>query len=143
MWNHILPKLIEGDKEATGRERLPYLVAFASLLPLVPASLCLSDLSTVRLFSTAIVAKADLQILPLLLRALSLSDAAQRINAITTLITILETQNMTAEVDTLLHQQANRIVEGLSKSYLIDPSGQMATSGVSLVFPVSITSGYH
>jgi hypothetical protein len=47
MWNHVLPQLLEGDSEATGRERLPYLIAFASLLPLVPASLCLSDLKTV------------------------------------------------------------------------------------------------
>lgn len=47
MWNHCLPQLIEGDKEASGRDRLPYLVAFSSLLPLIPASICLSDLPTV------------------------------------------------------------------------------------------------
>lgn len=47
IWNHVLPRLIEGDQEAKGRDRLPYLVAFSSLLPLVPASLCMSDLSTV------------------------------------------------------------------------------------------------
>ena len=49
MWNHVLPRLIEGDADSKGRERLPYLVAFSSLLPLVPASLCLSDLPTVRI----------------------------------------------------------------------------------------------
>jgi DNA repair/transcription protein MET18/MMS19 len=47
LWSFLLPKLIEGDKDAEGKGRQTYLVAFASLLPLVPASICLSDLPTV------------------------------------------------------------------------------------------------
>ena len=35
-----------------GRDRLPYLMAISSLLPLVPASLYLSDLTTVSPFAT-------------------------------------------------------------------------------------------
>jgi len=49
----------------------------------------------------------------------------------TTLISILETQNMTAEVDTLLHQNAARLVESLSKSYLPDATGEIITNPVS------------
>jgi DNA repair/transcription protein MET18/MMS19 len=47
LWNFLLPKLIEGDKDTEGKRRDVYLVAFASLLPLVPSSLFLSDLPTV------------------------------------------------------------------------------------------------
>lgn len=58
LWNFVLPQLIAGDKEAqtvargigsgSGAARTDvYLVAFASLLPLVPATLFLSDLPTV------------------------------------------------------------------------------------------------
>lgn len=130
MWNHVLPKLIEGDSEAKGRERLPYLVAFSSLLPLVPASLCLSDLNTVRLRDLAKY-QSDPKLLPLLLRSLALRDPQQRTNSMTTLISILETQNMTAEVDTLLHQNAASLVESLSKSYLPDATGEIITNPVS------------
>lgn len=61
LWNHVLPKLIEGDKDASGegvvgggaeisgKDRLAYLVAFSSLLPLIPSALCLSDLDRVSL----------------------------------------------------------------------------------------------
>jgi DNA repair/transcription protein MET18/MMS19 len=63
LWNFVLPKLIEGDKDAlgellpegsliVGKGRLAYLVAFSSLLPLIPAALCLSDLERVRTPST-------------------------------------------------------------------------------------------
>jgi len=47
-----------------------------------------------------------------------------------TLISILETHNMTAEVDTLLHQNASKLVDSLSKSYLPDPSGEIVSSPV-------------
>ncbi|WWD04098.1 hypothetical protein V865_002163 [Kwoniella europaea PYCC6329] len=101
MWNLVLPKLIEGDKEATGTGRLVYLVAFASLLPLVPASLCLADLNT---------------ILPLILRSLSLPDPHQRVNAITTLTSILETASDSKEVDKAIHTHAEVMVDALLKS---------------------------
>jgi len=51
------------------------------------------------------------------------------------LISILETQNMTAEVDTLLHQNAAKLVESLSKSYLPDATGEIVTNPVSAVHP--------
>ncbi|ORY34974.1 Dos2-interacting transcription regulator of RNA-Pol-II-domain-containing protein [Naematelia encephala] len=114
LWNVVLPKLIEADRDATGKTRLVYLVAFSSLLPLVPSSLCLSDLPT---------------ILPLILRSLTLPDPVQRTNAITTLTSILETQNMSADVDKIIHQNAVTMVEGLAKSVLPDPSGDLETSG--------------
>jgi len=38
---------------------------------------------------------------------------------------------MTAEVDTLLHQNAAKLVESLSKSYLPDPTGEIITNPVS------------
>ncbi|WVW86641.1 hypothetical protein I302_108694 [Kwoniella bestiolae CBS 10118] len=101
LWNFVLPKLIEGDKEATGTGRLVYLVAFASLLPLVPASLCLADLNT---------------ILPLILRSLSLPDPHQRVNAITTLTSILETASDSREVDKAIHAHAEVMVDSLLKS---------------------------
>ncbi|WWD20081.1 hypothetical protein CI109_104555 [Kwoniella shandongensis] len=105
LWNYVLPKLIEGDKDAQGKGRIVYLVAFASLLPLVPASLCLSDLATN---------------LPLILRSLSLANPVQRSNAITALTSILETENMSADVDKILHAQAGTMVEGLLKSALVE-----------------------
>ncbi|KAK4683806.1 DNA repair/transcription protein MET18/MMS19, partial [Tremellales sp. Uapishka_1] len=114
MWNFVLPKLIQGDKDAEGRGRLVYLIAFSSLLPLVPASLCLADLPT---------------ILPLLLRSLSLPSPVQRINSILTLTSLLETENMSKEVDFLLHAKAEDVVDGLMKSAFVDPSGEMASSG--------------
>lgn len=76
------------------------------------------------------------QILPLLLRSLALGDPTQRVNAIITLISILETQNLTAEVDTLLHSQASNLVEGLIKSAL--PSDGMQTNPVSVIVPSRI-----
>lgn len=130
VWNHVLPRLIEGDQEAKGRDRLPYLVAFSSLLPLVPASLCMSDLSTVSdMYQRTCVCLS--QILPLLLRSLALREPDQRLKAINTLIRVLETQNFSVEVDTLLHQHAVQLVESLSRSYLIDPSGEMLSNPVS------------
>ncbi|WVQ96214.1 hypothetical protein IAU59_003318 [Kwoniella sp. CBS 9459] len=105
LWNFVLPKLIAGDKEASGKDRLVYLVAFASLLPLVPASLCLSDLST---------------ILPLILRSLSLPDPHQRTNAITTLTSILETASDSKEVDKAIHVKAVDMVQSLLKSALLE-----------------------
>jgi DNA repair/transcription protein MET18/MMS19 len=62
MWNHVLPRILAGDREASGRARLPYMVAFASLLPLVPSSLCLSSLGIV---SPPIFHPDDLDIAPL------------------------------------------------------------------------------
>ncbi|KAK8849457.1 hypothetical protein IAR55_004790 [Kwoniella newhampshirensis] len=112
LWNFVLPKLIEGDKDAQGKGRIVYLVAFASLLPLVPASLCLSDLPTN---------------LPLILRSLSLGNPPQRANAITSLTSILETENMSKEVDQILHAQAGTMVEGLLKSALVEED--MPSSG--------------
>lgn len=47
LWNFLLPKLTAGEKGADSTARKPYLVAFASLLPLVPSALLLSDLPTV------------------------------------------------------------------------------------------------
>ena len=38
---------------------------------------------------------------------------------------------MSAEVDTIIHQQAAAMVEGLTKSALPDPTGDMQSSGVS------------
>ncbi|WVF68679.1 hypothetical protein IAT40_003451 [Kwoniella sp. CBS 6097] len=105
LWNYVLPKLIAGDKEASGKDRLVYLVAFASLLPLVPASLCLSDLST---------------ILPLILRSLSLPDPHQRTNAITTLTSILETASDSKEIDKAIHVKAVDMVQSLTKSALLE-----------------------
>ncbi|WWC73452.1 uncharacterized protein I206_107422 [Kwoniella pini CBS 10737] len=106
LWNFVLPKLIEGDKEANGTGRLVYLVAFASLLPLIPASLCLADLNT---------------ILPLILRSLSLPDPQQRSNAIRTLTSILETATDSKEVDKAIHTHAETMVESLLKSAIKQP----------------------
>lgn len=47
LWNFLLPKLVAGENGADAAARHPYLVAFASLLPLVPSSLLLADLPTV------------------------------------------------------------------------------------------------
>ncbi|WWC93066.1 uncharacterized protein L201_008031 [Kwoniella dendrophila CBS 6074] len=103
LWNFVLPKLTAGDKEASGPGRLVYLTAFASLLPLVPASLCLADLDN---------------ILPPILRSLSLPDPQQRTNAITTLISILETASDSKEVDRAIHQNVEIMVEFLLKSII-------------------------
>ncbi|WWC65616.1 uncharacterized protein I303_108236 [Kwoniella dejecticola CBS 10117] len=101
LWNFVLPRLIEGDKDASGTGRLVYLVAFASLLPLVPASLCLADLNT---------------ILPLILRSLSLPDPQQRSNAIIALTSILETATDSKEVDKAIHSHAETMVDSLLTS---------------------------
>lgn len=114
LWNFALPKLIEGDKDAEGKGRLAYLVAFSSLLPLVPASLLLTDLPT---------------ILPLVLRSLALSPAKQRLNAIIALTSVLETQNLSSEVDSLLHKSTSALVDGIGKSILPDETGALQTSG--------------
>ncbi|EAL20722.1 hypothetical protein CNBE0870 [Cryptococcus deneoformans B-3501A] len=110
LWNFVLPKLIEGDKEASGKERIVYLVAFASLLPLVPPSLCLSDLPT---------------ILPLIQRSLTLSSPVQRTNVIHALISILETPS-SPSTDTILHSSASSLVSALLTSSV--PSPETPTS---------------
>ncbi|KAL1408286.1 hypothetical protein Q8F55_005092 [Vanrija albida] len=129
LWSFILPKLIDGEKEAEGAKRLVYLVAFASLLPLVPSTVLLSNLPT---------------LLPLLLRSLSLPNPAQRANAITTLTSILETANSSTATDTLLHEHAESMVDGFLKSALredgVETSGavrSVALAGLG-VFPDSI-----
>ncbi|WVN87024.1 uncharacterized protein L203_102200 [Cryptococcus depauperatus CBS 7841] len=104
LWNFVLPRLIEGDKEASGKERTVYLVAFASLLPVVPASLCISDLTVV---------------LPLMLRSLSLSSPQQRINIILALISIFETPSSPA-TDSLLHSSATALVQSLLSTSLVE-----------------------
>ncbi|WVO13693.1 hypothetical protein L204_101314 [Cryptococcus depauperatus] len=104
LWNFVLPRLIEGDKEASGKDRTVYLVAFASLLPVVPASLCISDLTVV---------------LPLILRSLSLSSPQQRINIILALISILETPSSPA-TDSLLHSSATALVQSLLSTSLVE-----------------------
>lgn len=53
LWSFLLPKLLAGEEGASGAAREPYLLAFAALLPLVPASLYLSDLRKVSLPHTA------------------------------------------------------------------------------------------
>ena len=45
---------------------------------------------------------------------------------------------MTAEVDTLLHQNAAKLVESLSKSYLPDPTGEIVSNPVSALHPDKI-----
>jgi DNA repair/transcription protein MET18/MMS19 len=116
-----------------GKNRLVYLIAFSSLLPLIPSSLCLSDLPTVsHPQRTRIDPKPrDIKILPLLLRSLSLPDPTRRTNAIITLNSILETGNMSRGVDSLIHQQAGVMVESLLRSALPDPTNSGASSGVS------------
>lgn len=130
LWSSVLPKLIEGEKEAEGAKRLVYLVAFASLLPLVPSTVLLSNLPTV---GSSPAATANHQLLPLLLRSLSLPNPAQRANVITTLTSILETANSSTATDTLLHEQAEAIVDGFLKSALREEG--VETSGVSVVEP--------
>ncbi|KIR60191.1 DNA repair/transcription protein MET18/MMS19 [Cryptococcus bacillisporus CA1873] len=110
LWNNVLPKLIEGDKEASGKERIVYLVSFASLLPLVPPSLCLSDLPT---------------ILPLIQRSLTLSSPVQRTNVIHALTSILETPS-SPSTDTILHSSAPSLVSALLASSI--PSSEINTS---------------
>lgn len=70
------------------------------------------------------------QILPLILRSLSLPDPTQRSNVISTLNSVLETQNLAADVDTLIHQNAAAMVENLLRSALPDLTGAMETTGV-------------
>ncbi|WVQ79530.1 hypothetical protein IAT38_001629 [Cryptococcus sp. DSM 104549] len=125
LWNFVLPQLIAGDKEASGKGRIVYLVAFASLLPLVPASLCISDLPT---------------ILPLILRSLSLPDVSQRTNAITTLTSILDTPS-TPTTDPIIHSQAPTMVDALLRSALVLPGtpsgGKVRSAAIAClaVFP--------
>lgn len=87
-----------------------YLVAFASLLPLVPPSLCLSDLPT---------------ILPLIQRSLTLSSPAQRTNVIHALTSILETPS-SPSTDTIFHSSASSLVSALLASSI--PSPETSTS---------------
>ncbi|ORX37979.1 Dos2-interacting transcription regulator of RNA-Pol-II-domain-containing protein [Kockovaella imperatae] len=105
LWNYLLPRLIEGDQDAKGRDRLPYLVAISSLLPLVPASLYLSDFP--RIFS-------------LILRSLQLSEPRQRTNAVSALIAILETPNHSTAVDQILHERAGDMVTSLLQCSIRD-----------------------
>ncbi|KLT44071.1 ARM repeat-containing protein [Cutaneotrichosporon oleaginosum] len=129
LWNFLLPKLVAGEQGAEANTRRSYLTAFASLLPLVPSSLLLTDLPT---------------ILPLLLRALSLPSPAQRTNVITTLGSILETANSSTATDQLLHAQAESILEGVLHSIARregeESSGKLRISALTTlgVFPSSI-----
>lgn len=76
------------------------------------------------------------QLLPLLLRSLSLPHSAQRVNTIVALTSVLETANLAANVDTLLHVNAVAIVDALLKSALRDPN--VEPSGVSqLIRPLT------
>ncbi|BEJ17350.1 hypothetical protein CspHIS471_0607510 [Cutaneotrichosporon sp. HIS471] len=126
LWNFLLPKLVAGENGADAETRRPYLEAFASLLPLVPSSLLLTDLPT---------------ILPLLLRALSLPSPVQRANVITTVGSILETANSSTATDQLLHTQAESILDGVLYSIARrsgeESSGKLRTAALTTlgVFP--------
>lgn len=76
---------------------------------------------------------ADFQLLPLLLRSLSLPHPAQRANTITALSSILETANHSATVDDLLHSNALALVEAILRSAIRNSSTE--TSGVSFLMP--------
>ena len=103
-----------------------YLVAFASLLPLVPPSLCLSDLPTVsNLWIRGSMLLTVLQILPLIQRSLTLSSPVQRTNVIHALISILETPS-SPSTDTILHSSASSLVSALLTSSV--PSPETPTS---------------
>lgn len=136
LWSFMLPKVIAGDKETEPMVQNPYLVAFASLLPLVPASLYLSDLATVRILKRL---ELTFQILPLLLRSLSLPDPVQRTNVITALTSIIETTNSSAATDTLLHEHAESMVDGLLRSALRVPDEP--STGVSSVIQEQTVRG--
>lgn len=103
-----------------------YLVSFASLLPLVPPSLCLSDLPTVsNLWTSESMALNILQILPLIQRSLTLSSPVQRTNVIHALTSILETPS-SPSTDTILHSSAPSLVSALLASSI--PSSEIITS---------------
>jgi hypothetical protein len=121
----------ESRAHVLGKGRLAYLVAFSSLLPLIPASLCLSDLDRVSKLPSSSASPAYVQLLPLLLRSLSLPHPAQRANTILALSSVLETVNHTASVDNLLHANALAIVEGVLRSAIRNKESPAETSGVS------------
>lgn len=110
LWSFLLPKLLAGEEGAAGAGREPFLLAFAALLPLVPASLYLSDLR---------------KLLPVLLRALALDSGEERKNVITALTSVLETASSKTETDQLLHEHAEEIVDGLLRA------GRTSKIGVS------------
>lgn len=56
-----------------------------------------------------------------MLRSLAVPDATTRINAITSIHGVLETGNMSAEVDTIVHDRAKEIVEALLNCILPSP----------------------
>ena len=63
-----------------------------------------------------------------MLRSLSLPDLAQRTNVITSITSILETPDLSADNDELLHSHAEDLLNALLKSAHPDP--EEATSGV-------------
>lgn len=116
LWSFLLPLLLEGDIAAAGRARLPYLVAFASLLPLIPASMLLSGSSLPTL-------------LPLLLRTLALPLADQRLNALLALSSMFELENKSTEADQALQKVGPELAEGLVRCALLSDETSPAEEG--------------
>ena len=66
------------------------------------------------------------------MRCLALPTASERLNAISTLESILETPDLSSEADKLLHTRAEAIVEGLLSSIHVpkaEVGGAAASSG--------------
>ncbi|EJT48863.1 hypothetical protein A1Q1_02122 [Trichosporon asahii var. asahii CBS 2479] len=116
LWSFLLPKLLAGEEGASGAAREPYLLAFAALLPLVPASLYLSDLR---------------KLLPILLRALVIESAEERKNVITALTSVLETASSRTETDQLLHEHAEEIVDGLLRAGRTSKIGKVRAAALA------------
>lgn len=119
LWSFLLPLLQTGDTEQTGRARIPYLTAFASLLPLIPASMLSAGSSF-------------LLVLPLLLRSLALPLADQRHNAILALTSMFELESLSKETDQALQDVGKELAEGLMRCALAPDAVGTETTGVRL-----------
>jgi hypothetical protein len=125
LFNTLLPLMIDGSKTRVGPAQTPYLLALGSTITIIPQGLITSHLS---------------EILPLIMRGLSLPNPEIRCNMIHMLTSILEVEG-DAETMTLLRSQAKSLAEVLLE-VAVDLD-ETSSSPVSPARPGTVTVTRH
>ena len=97
LFSSLLPMMIEGSKTQLGSTQTPYLLALGSTITIIPQGLITSHLS---------------ELLPLIMRGLTLSNPEIRYNMLRMLSSVLEVEG-DAATGTLLRSQAKSLADVL------------------------------
>ncbi|CDZ97248.1 DNA repair/transcription protein Mms19 [Phaffia rhodozyma] len=100
IFNFVLPKLVQGytDSKGSSHQRV-FLVALASIIRIIPRSLCVAELFT---------------LFPLLLQSLDLPDPELKANVMETILELAQVEDQVAQ--DAVEKQAGKIVEGLLRA---------------------------